>query len=227
MKTKSVTLSVLRTSYAQLDITAHVPVDATQEQIREAVLDEAHNQVFSEHSSEVELESDYGDEGEVRARKALKNLLQSLIDVGFGASGPIEGSEAINAASAFFDNLGMHLFGTGIEAGVVHSESQRGFWRDGDGWGSCELATVFLDRSFSMPGVADATFVPLDAIDVFGKTLFVSKTGLSLPDALNEARAIAADEADDIDSLTCALHVLNRAQGDHQLAAATIQSAMH
>lgn len=161
MKTKSVTLSVLRTSYAQLDVTAHVPVDATQEQIREAVLNEAHNQVFSEHSSDVELETDCGDEGEVRARKALKNLLQSLIDVGFGASGPIEGSEAVNAVSAFFDNLGMHLFGTGIEAGVVHSESQRGFWRDGDGWGSCELATVILDRSFSMPDVADATFVPL------------------------------------------------------------------
>lgn len=222
--TIQISRAVCRIGYSHKDITVSVENDATEDQICAAVLHAAGGEEFSEHSVEYELTFAPALQ-EDRSRKTLAMVLQTLADLGFGTDLPIAGADAVDAIAAIFNNLAQHLDGTGIEIGLMHSESENGFWSNTNGWGQVSDATLLFDRNLTLVGIPDARFVPRDKIATFGRSSFTGPTGLTLADALDKARAELID-AEDISSLSHAFEILHSLPGDHQEEIASISAAL-
>lgn len=218
-----VSRAVCRIGYSHKDVTVSVEKTATEDQICAAVLQAAGGEEFTEHSADYELT--FASTLEDRSRNTLTIVLQTLADVGFGTDQPIAGADAVDAIAAIFDNLALHLDGTGIEVGLIHSEAENGFWSNTRGWGHAMGATLLFARGIPLVGIPDARFVPRDEITTFGRACFTGPTGMTLVAALDKARAELTD-AEDVSSLGDALEILRAASGEHQEAVATIESAL-
>lgn len=201
--TIKITRSVCRVGIGHRDIQITVPIGATDAAIRAMVLEEAANHEFAEHDAEYELTDSQGDE-QGKLKTALVGLLQGLADLGFGTNLPI-GIDAIDSVQQLFtDFLDRSAGPLAVDAWVIHSESENGFWIQDFGWGHGDDAKVYFEKPQLLSMTADARLIPYALKSTFGHVVPEGMDGMSLKDAIDQAD----DPGADVNSLRAAAEVL-------------------
>lgn len=188
--TCAVTRSVCRTTYAHKDVTAEVPIGASESEIEEAVLDAAYNLVFKEQHAEYALSfTDPEYEAEQARRDALLNLLQGLANLGFGTDGDIP-IDAIDSVAALLDSTLKQLQPTGaLACRLIHSESEDGFWNQSVREWLGEEGTYHFLPSLPPGMPEDARLVDLDLKHTFGHAnVCPPGATLDVAQAINQAK---------------------------------------
>jgi hypothetical protein len=164
--THTVTRSVCRTGYAHKDVSAEVPVGASEADIEHAILDAAPILAFNEKHSEYSLTfSDPACKAEDTQRRALVLILQGLADLGFGT---MHQDIEIDAIDEIADLLDTTLTMAGVSRRLIHSESNNGYWNQTfKQW--VEEGTYYFGTTLPAGMPADAKLVDLELKESFGR----------------------------------------------------------
>jgi len=151
---KIFTRTVCRTGYGHRNISVSLPADATEDEIKDAILDESPQHEFNEHSADYTL-VDTICNGDERVQRAMCELMSMLNSIGFGRDVSINGADAVDAVAQAYEDALSSLSGSPISPMVIHSPSENGYWSNDDGWGDMAGATHVFDHGVRMPMSAD------------------------------------------------------------------------
>lgn len=185
--TYTVTRSVCRTGYAHKDVSAEVPVGASDEDIEHAILDAASNLAFKEQQSEYSLSfSNPAYKAEDTQRRALMTILQGLADLGFGTTHQDIEIDVIDDIAELLDTT---LTTAAIPRRLIHSESEDGYWNQTFKQWLGEEGTYFFGSTLPAGMPADAKLVDAGLKDTFGHpNVCPPGATLSLVHAIDQAK---------------------------------------
>lgn len=156
---KTVIKQVCRTGIGFAAVTASVPKDAAAEQIKDAILNAAGNHEFHDTDAEYQLVEDVGANSSGAGGQLLTALLSNLYGSDFQSQ-----AAYLEALDGFVLDHADELVGLGIVPCVLTNAQEHGrYWRQKDGWGGLERATVFMRGNSPQPESSEAIVIPLAA----------------------------------------------------------------